>query len=74
MYWQGRFFGCSPNLSLCRRCISTPYFGVMLTNQQGNKSRGRNDITTESSNRVLGIFVMLGLVPPCYILLVEQDF
>jgi NADH:ubiquinone oxidoreductase subunit 6 (subunit J) len=35
-------------------------FGVMLTNQQGNKSRGRNDITTESSNRVLGVFVMLG--------------
>ena len=35
-------------------------FGVMLTNQQGNKSRGRNDITTESSNGVLGVFVMLG--------------
>ncbi len=35
-------------------------FGVMLTNQQGNKSRGRNDITTESSNRALGVFVMLG--------------
>jgi NADH-quinone oxidoreductase subunit J len=32
-------------------------FGVMLTNQKGNKQNGKNDIFTESTNRVLGFLV-----------------
>lgn len=36
-------------------------FGVMLTNQTGNKSEGRNDILTESSNRILGVIVAGGM-------------
>ncbi|WP_026997789.1 NADH-quinone oxidoreductase subunit J family protein [Flectobacillus major] len=36
-------------------------FGVMLTNQRGNKGTGKNDIVTESSNRILGVIVAIGI-------------
>lgn len=36
-------------------------FGVMLTNQQGNKDNGKNDVLTSSTNRFMGILVALAL-------------
>ncbi len=36
-------------------------FGVMLTNQKGTKSQGRNDILTENTNRVIGLLVAAGM-------------
>jgi NADH-quinone oxidoreductase subunit J len=36
-------------------------FGVMLTNQQGNKENGKNDVLTSSTNRFMGILVALSL-------------
>lgn len=36
-------------------------FGVMLTNQTGNKQNVKNDIFTESTNRILGFLVAGGV-------------
>jgi len=36
-------------------------FGVMLTNQAGNKQNTKNDIFTESTNRILGFLVAVAV-------------
>jgi NADH:ubiquinone oxidoreductase subunit 6 (subunit J) len=36
-------------------------FGVMLTNQKGNKQNGQNNIFTESTNRLVGLMVAGGV-------------
>jgi NADH-quinone oxidoreductase subunit J len=49
-------------------------FGVMLTNQKGTKSQGRNDILTENTNRVIGLVVAAGMFGLLYFVFSKGHF
>lgn len=49
-------------------------FGVMLTNQKGNKENGKNDIIGTNTNRFVGFAVALGLFALLFFAFVKTNF
>jgi len=49
-------------------------FGVMLTNQNGNKENGKNDIIGTNTNRFIGFAVALGLFSLLFYAFAKTNF